>query len=232
MSRSRALHRWVPCSGSGFPSPRQRKPPAMSAQLMKRRHRLVLKSARRSRDESRVFILCRRGQISVREGTLNCLTLSSVHAFRLFLLYVIAVVCCNSVAAQQSSSDASGKTLAQSVQELREQVQELRAAVAEMKSEASEYRAQSEELRKELEELRGSAPAPAAESAPAPAQSSGAPASTDQRVSNLEENAQLLASEIRTEYQTKVESASKYRVRLSGLVLMNLFRNSGFVDNQ
>jgi hypothetical protein len=152
----------------------------------------------------------------------------------LLLLCVVAVVGSNSVAAQQSSADPSDKTLAQSVQELREQVEELRAAVAEMKSEASEYRTQSEELRKELEKLRVSAPARAAEAAPATAQSSAAPASTsiDQRVSNLEENAQLLAGEVRTQYQTKVESASKYRVRLSGLVLMNLYGNSGFVDNQ
>src|SRR5207244_420216 len=32
-------------------------------------------------------------------------------------------------------------------------------------------------------------------------------------------------------YQTKVESASKYRMRLSGIVLLNLFSNVGTVDN-
>ena len=143
----------------------------------------------------------------------------------------MATLSFNVMAAQQASSEASDTTLVQSVQELKEQVQELRAAVAEMKSEASEYRAQSEELRKELEKLRGSAPAPAAEAAPAE-QGPGASASTNQRLSTLEENAQVLASEVRTQYQTKVESASRYRVRLSGMALMNLFRNSGFVDNQ
>lgn len=143
----------------------------------------------------------------------------------------MATLSFNVMAAQQASSEASDTTLVQSVQELKEQVQELRAAVAEMKSEASEYRAQSEELRKELEKLRGSAPAPAAEAAPAEP-GPGASASTNQRLSTLEENAQVLASEVRTQYQTKVESASRYRVRLSGMALMNLFRNSGFVDNQ
>lgn len=155
----------------------------------------------------------------------------SRHYFRLFLLCSMATLSFNVMAAQQASSEASDTTLVQSVQELKEQVQELRAAVAEMKSEASEYRAQSEELRKELEKLRGSAPAPAAEAAPAE-QGPGASASTNQRLSTLEENAQVLASEVRTQYQTKVESASRYRVRLSGMALMNLFRNSGFVDNQ
>jgi regulator of replication initiation timing len=133
--------------------------------------------------------------------------------------------------AQQPSSSATDTSLAQSVQELREQVQELRTAVAEMKSEASEYRAESEELRKELEKLR-TTPAASGTALAAPAESPNASSSTDQRLAAVEENSQLLASEIQTQYQTKVESASKYRVRLSGLVLMNLFRNSGLVDNQ
>ena len=33
------------------------------------------------------------------------------------------------------------------------------------------------------------------------------------------------------QYQTKVESASKYRMKISGIVLMNLFSNQGVVDN-
>src|ERR1035438_6648413 len=33
------------------------------------------------------------------------------------------------------------------------------------------------------------------------------------------------------QYQTKVESGSKYRMRISGIVLMNLFSNQGTVDN-
>jgi hypothetical protein len=140
---------------------------------------------------------------------------------------------CSLASAQASSSGSADTSLAQSVQELREQVQELRAAVAEMKSEASEYRAQSEELRKELEKLRvpGAASGSAA-TAPASEPTQAASGSSEQRLSTIEENTQLLANEVRTQYQTKVESASKYRVRLSGLVLMNLFKNSGFVDNQ
>ena len=37
---------------------------------------------------------------------------------------------------------------------------------------------------------------------------------------------------LRIKYQTKVESASKYRIRFSGIVLFNLFGNSGSVENQ
>ena len=47
----------------------------------------------------------------------------------------------------------------------------------------------------------------------------------------LEESTQLLGSKINEQYQTKVETAAKYRARLSGIVLMNEFRNVGASDN-
>jgi hypothetical protein len=47
----------------------------------------------------------------------------------------------------------------------------------------------------------------------------------------LEEEYQLLAGKVDEQYQTKIESASKYRMRLSGIVLLNLFSNVGAVDN-
>ena len=57
------------------------------------------------------------------------------------------------------------------------------------------------------------------------------PADLGSRVQRLEESTQLLGSKIDEQYQTKVESAAKYRVRLSGIVLMNAFRNVGASDN-
>ncbi|HKV48908.1 MAG TPA: hypothetical protein VJN69_12515 [Candidatus Acidoferrales bacterium] len=50
------------------------------------------------------------------------------------------------------------------------------------------------------------------------------------RVSDLEEGQDLLNSKLIDQSQTKVESGSKYRVRLSGIVLLNLFENRGTVD--
>src|ERR1700690_1558680 len=47
---------------------------------------------------------------------------------------------------------------------------------------------------------------------------------------SLEEEYQLLTGKVDDQYQTKVESASKYRLRVSGIVLMNLFSNQGVVD--
>jgi hypothetical protein len=48
---------------------------------------------------------------------------------------------------------------------------------------------------------------------------------------SLEEEYQLLSGKVDDQYQTKVESASKYRLRLSGIVLMNLASNQGVVDS-
>jgi len=127
--------------------------------------------------------------------------------------------------AQAPPAQAADSSLAQSVQELRQQVEELLAAVAEIRSEASQYRAESEQLRKELEGMRAAAPAPAG------VEQAKTASSSEQRLAAVEENTQLLQNELRTQYQTKVESASKYRMRLSGLVLFNLFGNSGSVDN-
>ena len=129
------------------------------------------------------------------------------------------------------ASDASSQDLSTAIQELRAQVQELRTTVTEMKSEAAEYRAQSDELRKELENMRANAVVPPPQGAESRTAEAPADNAVNKKLASLDETTQLLQSEIRTQYQTKVESASKYRLRLSGLVLLNLFSNRGYVDN-
>ncbi|MCU1269277.1 MAG: hypothetical protein JWN74_571 [Acidobacteriaceae bacterium] len=136
--------------------------------------------------------------------------------------------------AQQTTSATQDSDLADSVRQLREQIQELRTAVSEIKSESAQYRAENQELRNELENIltkSGAAQNGPAENASAAQNNNVSTAPTEQRVSSLEETTQVVQSELRTLYQTKVESASKYRVRLSGLVLLNLFHNRGEVDN-
>src|ERR1700733_8265275 len=51
------------------------------------------------------------------------------------------------------------------------------------------------------------------------------------RAATLDEEYDLLAGKVDDQYQTKAESASKYRMKISGIVLMNLFSNQGVVDN-
>jgi hypothetical protein len=146
--------------------------------------------------------------------------------------------------AQTSASDAStpNDATAAAIHELQQQVRELRAAMGTMQAE-------NRELRNQVQGLQSKTARPVAEKAAYGGASASedrsdsqvlpqtvsAPA-TDQPVENrvaaLEESTQLLNSKLDDQYQTKVESGSKYRVRLSGLVLFNLFSNRGATDNQ
>lgn len=158
------------------------------------------------------------------------------------VLGLFLFVRCGSGCAQEvkSSSAPQGDAMATAVQELQQQVRELRVAVEEMRSEASQYRAETAELRRELESSRNQAPAlavapPEEQPQPANAEASVSPPpqkpSLEDRVAALEDSSLLTTGKVDEQYQTKVESASKYRVRLSGMVLMNLFSNRGTVDN-
>jgi hypothetical protein len=125
---------------------------------------------------------------------------------------------------QTTSSPAAqpSEAMTDAVRELQAEVRELRTAVVELRSEAGQYRAETEQLRKELQATRA-ASATAAPNGVTP---------LEERVSSLEESSQLLSSKVDDQYQTKVEAASKYRVRLSGIVLLNLFSNHGRMDSQ
>jgi hypothetical protein len=52
------------------------------------------------------------------------------------------------------------------------------------------------------------------------------------RLAQIEENMQLMDAKLDEQAQTKIESGSKYRVRLSGIVLVNLYSDRGTVANQ
>jgi len=102
--------------------------------------------------------------------------------------------------------------LQDSIQSLLKQTTELRAMVEDMRAETTALRRELEATRQQL-----SAAVPQAREAVS--------------LQNLEEEQQLLSAKVEEQYQTKVESSSKYRVKLSGLVHVNLFGNSGVVDN-
>ena len=113
--------------------------------------------------------------------------------------------------------------LQDSITALQKQISEMRTAMEEMKAEIVRTRTEAQELRQALQSSHGQTEAAASE-APASAQ-------TSDPVQKLQEDQELLNAKIDEQYQTKVESASKYRVRLSGTVLVNLFNNRGAVDN-
>src|SRR5947207_1220880 len=98
----------------------------------------------------------------------------------------------------------------------------------EMRTEMIRSRAETRALREELAVTREQLGAAArAKDTPGPIGNQGG----EQSLEKLEEEQQLLNAKVDEQYQTKVESASKYRVRLSGMILMNLFSNRNVVDN-
>ncbi|MGA9529070.1 MAG: hypothetical protein WBS24_13235 [Terriglobales bacterium] len=161
--------------------------------------------------------------------------------------------------AQDHAPASSSDSLPQAVRELNVQVRELRAMIAEMRSDSEQARAETRELRRELESLRAEinspqnvvakspsaqgssasnlSPSPSQQNAPSELPTSTQPDAgaeepkSSARAASLEETYDLLSGKIDDQYQTKVESASKYRMRISGIVLMNLFSNQGTVDD-
>jgi outer membrane murein-binding lipoprotein Lpp len=171
-------------------------------------------------------------------------------AGRILALAAILAFCMASGSSQASESVAPARepSLSESVRQLQLQIQQLQSAVQEIRQESQHYREETFELRRQLEATRKKRDAvdrtattppdtasaqvesPPAQETPAP-QPPGEKPSLASRVDKLEEDHQLLDARVTEQYQTKVESASKYRVRLSGMLLFNLFSNSGYVDH-
>lgn len=133
---------------------------------------------------------------------------------------------------------------------LEAQIKELQAVVAHMKSQMDQVQAETGKLRTELQNTQARLAALQPSTRPADALASNQPASpsvapssassatghsannVQDQISEIKEQQELLKSQVNDQYQTKVESASKYRVRLSGIALLNVFSNRGNVDNQ
>ncbi len=157
-----------------------------------------------------------------------------------------------------AARDSAVRDLQEQVRQLRSLVEEMRSDNAQSRAEMHELRQELKDTRTLLEKaVGGTTTAAAVAATPRPSdttqfsstppqvvpaasgeiQTSAAtisPASAtplEERIKKLEESTSLLGSKIDEQYQTKVETASKYRARLSGIVLMNAFRNVGASDN-
>jgi hypothetical protein len=146
-----------------------------------------------------------------------------------------------------SETPAEVRALSDLVRGLQAQVQTLSSQLGDLREEQERASAEARELRRELDLVKAqdapaaSAPLNPYSAPPAKELSTGAAAASsptspqaqtaDDRIGKLEEDQQVMEGKIEDVYQTKVESGSKYRLRLSGIVLLNLFENRGTVDN-
>lgn len=125
---------------------------------------------------------------------------------------------------------------------LSQQIQNLTDAMARAQTQLEGSQRQLNEMRKQLSELQrqiapsGANAAAPASSAPAatpasPSSSSpGTPGDTTAAIQDIRERQAMQESQIATHEQIKVESESKYPVKITGLLLLNSFVNTGAVD--
>ena len=146
------------------------------------------------------------------------------------LLFTCPMTVAQHTAATVSSNSES--QLASVVEQLQRQIAKLETSVEELRSEASRYREETLELQRRLE-LLAKRDVPEQVSPPSAASygdqesESASARSAAARLSKLEEAYELLTGKVDDQYQTKIESGSKYRVRLSGLAMLNMFSNRG-----
>jgi hypothetical protein len=143
--------------------------------------------------------------------------------------------------AANSSSRSQGESLNDRLRELQMRMSELQSIMTDMHAEMIRSRSEVSELRRELEASRRPLATgqrtekisePEGEAAlRSPTAASHAGSGEEERLQKLEEEQQLSNARLAEQYQTKIESASKYRARLSGAVILNLISNRGTVDN-
>ena len=116
---------------------------------------------------------------------------------------------------------------------MEQKVETISAALAATQQQIEQSQRQMQQLQQELLELRQQMAATGAVSTTPPNASTSAPstASPDASAAAVEERVQALEAEVKLHDQTKVESSSKYPVRLTGLILFNGFLNKGVPDN-
>lgn len=176
--------------------------------------------------------------------------LTCMQSLLVVLLLVFVLNPASSFSQEQGrpASASEEQSLSDSVRQLQQQIQQLGTLVRELKEEAGRYRTETLELKHDLqitrEKLDAITSSPRltagstqtqttaqAQEEKRPGISSTGESSSQSRIEKLADDLQLLSSKVDEQYQTKVESASKHRVRLSGLLLMNVFSNGGYSDH-
>jgi uncharacterized coiled-coil protein SlyX len=154
--------------------------------------------------------------------------------------------------AQVTAAPISPSGTDQSASQLEQRIEALSAALAATQQQIEQSQRQTKQLQQELLELRQQmtvtgtvsyvpssaspgVPSSGAQFTNAPSSASTSPAPSvavpDARTATMEERLQTLEAAVKLHDQAKVESSSKYPVRLTGLILFNGFLNKGVADN-
>jgi hypothetical protein len=146
------------------------------------------------------------------------------HLASWFVVFLLLASMSHSLRAQDqhatSTSDATNVRIEQ-------KLESISATLAATRQQLEESQRQIQQLREELGQMRTQSSV----SPMLPAQEPNESHSAIQNSSNLQERVEALEEEVKTHDQAKVESNSKYSLRINGLVLINGFINRGTVDN-
>lgn len=173
--------------------------------------------------------------------------LKRMNALAVNTLLAVLLICPYRASSQQtqnagtSQASPSAKkddlaTIESLLRKLEAEMQDLKAQVKDLKMQQESWQAESAALRKELKQAKSqliakSGPANSVASESASSEATPGQTSTEERIATLEENQQLEGAKIAEQSQTKVESASKYRARLYGIMLLNMYGERGSVLN-
>jgi hypothetical protein len=154
---------------------------------------------------------------------------SSRDGFTFFVLLMLlpgalALKSSAQVVDNQSSPDK------QQVVAIETRLNQLTETLSQTEKMLEQSRAEIQALRSQLDVLRAQTGAAASPGGAAPpSQNAGSGHSQD--LDAIREQQDAMQAEIKQHEQTKVETFSKYPLRLSGLILFNAFSNAGVVDN-
>jgi hypothetical protein len=138
---------------------------------------------------------------------------------RIPLRLIFVAVCLASTFSVAQESSGNSEELAR----LKRELQETRSGLADSRREIEELRQGLQELRDQLQANRGTV-----NENPTTAE----PTTAEPTTASADQDVGFLAAKVTELHQDKVESASKYPVKLSGLILFNAYRNDGSLDIQ
>jgi hypothetical protein len=125
-------------------------------------------------------------------------------------------------AAAQTPSQATPD--AQHLAEIEHRLNAVTDALSQTQKSLEQSLLEIQKLRAQIDGLRAETGIPAAIPTPPPA-------TVSEDVAAIKEQQEIQQAEIQQHEQSKVETASKYRLRVTGVALFNAFSNAGVVDN-
>ena len=140
--------------------------------------------------------------------------------------FLLAILTASAFTSHAQAPDQQGLT---------EKIQKLSDAMASTQAQLEQSRSQLEEMRKELNELRSqmaltgavaNSPALSDSSPDSSSSTQGSPEELASAVRDIREHQAVEESQIATHEQTKVETESRYPIKVTGMLLLNGFVNT------